>query len=197
MNRIARLSSLFALALAFAPAADAAFTGTQGFADLGSPSVNTPGLGAATVFTLSNLETNANHTGGFTGVAAGVSFGGGSFTTTGTSTLTLGNANVGNFVETVAPVLLATATVNGVVVGEVFNILGTFTPSAALGDAGPVAASFTVSMTQTGGPGTSISASGTLSIPPFNPVPEPASITMLGLGLVAAGGVAVRRRSAK
>ncbi len=57
-----------------------------------------------------------------------------------------------------------------------------------------VPASFTISFTQNGGPTNSVSASGTLTIPPSS-VPEPASVLMLGMGILTVGGYGLRRRS--
>lgn len=72
--------------------------------------------------------------------------------------------------------------------------LGTFTPLGALGDftAGP--ASITASFTQTGAGG-AVSGSYTLASPPAPPPPrvsEPATLALLGAGLL--GLAAIRRR---
>jgi hypothetical protein len=74
--------------------------------------------------------------------------------------------------------------------------LGTFTPAAGPPDLtgfdpGPM--SLTFSATQTGGPNSSVSASYTIASPPAG-VPEPMTMTLLGLGLVGSAYVARRRR---
>lgn len=176
--------------------APAAFTGTMGLVDFNT-SINTSSLATATTFNLGGLQDNGNKTGGFLPVPTTTSFGTGSFSLGSTSALTFSNPTFGTFQETAAPLITATSVVGGVTIGETFYILGTFNPGATLGGGGPIPASFTVSFTQTGGPGTAVSASGTVSIPPSLSVPEPASIAMLGLGLVGVGAFARGRRSAK
>jgi len=75
--------------------------------------------------------------------------------------------------------------------------LGTFTPMAGPPDLSgfdPGPMSLTFSATQTGGPNSSVSASYSIASPP-SVVPEPLSMTLLGLGLAGSAFVARRRRS--
>ncbi len=75
--------------------------------------------------------------------------------------------------------------------------LGTFTPLSGPPDLSgfdPGPMSLTFSATQTGGPNSSVSASYTIASPP-SVVPEPLSMTLLGLGLAGSAFVARRRRS--
>ena len=96
--------------------------------------------------------------------------------------------------ETAAPILGSESFNNGEVVAKSFYILGTYTGGPVGSAEAP--ASFTVSFTQDGGPGTALSASGTLTIPP-TAVPQQASVLMLGMGMVGVGGFAYLRRKAK
>ncbi len=155
----------------------------------------TTGLAGATSFTIGSMSSNGNSTGGFSGLAVGTIFSGSTFTLGVATGFTFSNATVGTFTQTVAPVVLSMGVANGVVISESFNILGTYVGGPVGTMATP--ASFTVSFTQTGGPGTSISSSGTVNIPPLGvAVPEPASVVMMGIGLLTAGGFGLRRRLA-
>jgi len=68
-----------------------------------------------------------------------------------------------------------------------WTVAGNFTVGSEFANAGQVVSAIeTWSLTQTGGGGTAISASGTFFVPTA-PVPEPASLAILGTGLLAAG----------
>jgi hypothetical protein len=79
-----------------------------------------------------------------------------------------------------------------------FHVLGNWS-SGTWGSGGSGAASFDISFTQTGGPNTSISDSGTFSIPPTttSAVPELSTWAMMGLGFIGLGLVGFRRRDAR
>ena len=169
----------------------AAFVGSFGI-NSNIPSISpTAGLAGATSFTIASMATNGVATGGFTGLPLGTTFTGSTFTLGVPTGFTFTNADFGTFTQTAAPVITSTGTNNGVLTSEAFYILGSFS-GGVVGAATP--ASFTISFTQNGGPGSSISASGTLDIPPIGAVPEPASVVMLGVGLVGAAAVARRAR---
>jgi hypothetical protein len=171
------------------------FTGSFGVVSF-SPTINSNSLANATVFNIEALEANGNTTGGFSGIGltGGTPFTGGSFTLGNATQLSFSNSTYGTFTETVAPSLISQGYVGGVLTSEAFSIVGTYM-GGPVGNP-PVAASFTVSFTQDGGPNNSVSASGTLTIPAG--VPEPASIAMVGLGVLAAiGGFGLRLKKAK
>jgi len=164
----------------------AAFMGTLTFADTGSPTANTGNINTATSFTLGNVASISG-TGEFAGFPLLTSFGSQTITTSGTGGLVLNNASFGNFTsQSVTLVTGAPGAISYNYVG-LYNS-GTFAPGAT-----NVAASFTISFTQTPASTGAISDSASFSIPPFTVVgvPEPASFAMVAIGL---GGIfAVRR----
>ena len=186
-----RFSFVAALMLA-AGVANADSTGSQGFADIGAPSVS-PGrdINTATQFTIGSLLTNSSSTGVFAGMPT-QSFGSVSFDTTVGSSLSFGNSTFGNFASTSITQLSNSA-------GQVsYYILGNFTGGSYTGilRPNPAPASFTVSFTQTPANTGAISDSATLSIPPApSGVPEPSSIVLVGLGLASVGVVARRKKA--
>jgi hypothetical protein len=169
----------------------AAYVGTLALVDIGSPTANSGNINTATSFTIGNLFSTVG-----TGVLAGeggMAFGAVTFTTTGTGSLSFGNASFGSFTST------SVLEFNNSAPGSAsFYFVGILTPGT--GDPGTAtAASFTVGFTQTPASTGQIGDSGTFSVPPAGApiVPEPASFAMVAIGL---GGIFAvgrfRRRAA-
>jgi hypothetical protein len=176
--------SLAALLLSLAVGqARAGIMGTQGFADIGSPTTNTGDINTATVFTLGDLVSTKSQTGAFVGMPS-QDLGTATLNTAVPTSLTFGDSVFGSFSST--SITLASS-----VAGSVsYYVLGNYTPGTFAGGGAAVSASFTLSFTQTPAGTGSISDSGTLAAPPAalggggSAVPEPASLVM---GLIGAG----------
>ena len=162
--------------------------GTIALADNNVPTATGGNILTATVFSIGDsgtpILTTGASTGDFTAVAAGQAVGFTSFNATVGNSFVLGlpTGPLGEFMSSSISETVGNKSVT-------FNMTGTFTPGTDLASftAGP--ASFTLTFNQNGGPGTAISDSMTLSS-----VPEPASIALLGIGMV---GLFACRRLAK
>ena len=107
-------------------------------------------------------------------------------------TFTIGSASFGTFTGSAVFVDAVGPT------SKAFYISGMFAPGSdfpgTLTDPGP--ASLTISFTQVSGPGTTISASGTLRSPPAERVPEPATVATALMGVAFVAFARLRRKSA-
>ena len=177
------------------------FVGSFGLNSNAPVASPTNSLATATSFTFVNMSSNGNTSGGFNGMPVLTIFNASStntttpisFSTTAMTGFTFTNSTYGTFTQTTAAVLVSQGFNGSTLTNEAFRILGTYT--GAPGQTSPLISSVTISFTQNGGPGTAISASGTVNVPAV--VPEPASVAMLGLGLMTVAGAAYRRRSAR
>jgi hypothetical protein len=181
---LAAMAMAVAAMLSYAPGVQAG--GTLGFADTGTPTVNTGNINTATTYNIGDLVTTSSSTGFFAGLPT-QTFGPVSFTTTSPTSLSFSDTAFGSFTST-SITLLSSAP--GAVA---YYILGNYTAGTYDTEVSGMG-SFTISFTQTPANTGAISDSASLAAPPAAIVPEPASL-LLGLtGMGALGMVVCLRR---
>jgi hypothetical protein len=192
LKKIAAAAVIAAGAMGAAVASPINATGAVGVLGISSVPAGAIGLGTTFSFQFSLFS-------GGTGDLSIVPIG--NFLTTSSMTATNGSAVSfdavwGDFSGTVTG---ATLSVNGNQRVVEIRALGMFTPQSGPPDLSgfdPGMMSLTFSATQTGsGPNPSVSASYSIASPP-NGVPEPMSMALVGLGLMAAAGLSRRKVAA-
>jgi hypothetical protein len=184
--------------LAMTPQVEAGYS-TISFNDLGNPTINGTTIATSTVFTIGDLKskTPTAYPNLFNGTPV-TDFGQLSFSLTNPTAFTFGNAAFGTFTATSITPYNYSNTGDGE--SEFFYFSGNFLPGTSNSNPstglGPMSipASFTCEFSLSSANGLG-DGSFALSVPPApGPVAEPASIAMLGIGLLAVGGVTLRRR---
>lgn len=155
-------------------------SGSQGFADIGTPTVDSGNINTGTSFTVGNMISTGASIGYFSGLSTQI-LGPVTFNASVGSSLSFGNGTLGTFTST-------SITEQTNVSGErSFYILGNFTAGSfnpAL-TPNPAPASVIIGFTQSPAGTGAISDSATLSIPPAA-VPEPSTIVLATVGMAAA-----------
>ncbi|MGI9178691.1 MAG: PEP-CTERM sorting domain-containing protein [Pirellulales bacterium] len=161
------------------PTAEAS-TGSQGFADIGTPVADTSNINTASTLTIGNLISTGASVGYFTGLST-QTFGPVAFNPAVASSIGFGNGTFGSFLSTsITEQTNAPGERSFYVLGH--YTAGTFNPALV---PNPAPASMTISFTQSpAGVGGAISDSATLSIPPA--VPEPTTSALAGIGIAGA-----------
>lgn len=155
-------------------------TGSQGFADIGTPSTNSGNINTGTSFTIGNMISTGASLGYFTGLSTQI-LGPVTFNSTVGTSLSFGNATLGTFTSTSITEQTNTAGERSFYVLGSFSA-GTFNPALV---PSPAPASLTIGFTQSPAGTGAISDSATLSIPPAA-VPEPSTIVLATVGIAAA-----------
>lgn len=136
-------------------------------------------LGGATSISFASVLADGPGTVDFSTVAALLPVGSASVNVASLGSFSFGDAFFGTFVASSGFQFSNTGQ------SREFRFLGTFTPGTSLNTFDPnPGAGLIMSLTQSGGPGNSISSSWTLDMNPnfTTPVPEPSSFALLGLG---------------
>lgn len=166
-------------------------SGSQAFADIGTPTVDSGNINTGTAFTIGNMISTGASLGYFTGLSTQI-FGPVTFTTASGTSLSFGNAAFGQFTSTsIVEQTNASGERSFYVLGS--YSAGTFNPALT---PNPAPASLIVGFTQSPAGTGAISDSATLSIPPAA-VPEPSTIVLATVGIAAAVATdRMRRRGA-
>ena len=149
-------------------------------------------LATTTVFSNVTL-TSGGSTGDYTAVAAGTNLGTVSLDTGNLAGFTFGNSSFGTFTAT------SGMEESSPVGTRTFFITGNFVPGSQFSSSlTGNTASITISLNQTGGAGTVIGWASTFNTPSLAAVPEPASMSLTGIGLSLIGlFLGYRKRSEK
>lgn len=164
-------------------------SGSQGFADIGAPSVDSGNINTGTSFTIANMVSTGASVGYFTGLSTQL-LGPVTFNSSVGSSLSFGNATFGTFTSTsITEQTNASGERSFYVLGS--YSAGTFNPALT---PNPAPASLIVGFTQSPAGSGAISDSASLSIPPAA-VPEPSTLVLAAVGMGVAVSLHAGRRS--